>query len=122
MKRIVIIDHFSKAPNEPGNNRFIYLGELLCDYGYDVEIITTTFAHLKKKQRKTNVKLYDDFPLQIYDATRTGISPKCVFEAILQSLHIWKKLVKLSGKHEKTRCDYSGCPVLRCWNSNWELL
>lgn len=62
MKRIVIIDHFSKAPNEPGNNRFIYLGELLCDYGYDVEIITTTFAHLKKKQRKTNVKLYDDLP------------------------------------------------------------
>ena len=48
MKRIVIIDHFSKAPDEPGNNRFIYLGELLCSYGFDVEIITTTFAHLKK--------------------------------------------------------------------------
>ena len=59
MKRIVIIDHFSKAPDEPGNNRFIYLGELLCSYGFDVEIITTTFAHLKKKQRRTDVKLYD---------------------------------------------------------------
>jgi glycosyltransferase involved in cell wall biosynthesis len=62
MKRIVIIDHFSKAPNEPGNNRFIYLGELLCDYGYDVEIITTTFAHLKKKQRKIDAKQYDNLP------------------------------------------------------------
>lgn len=59
MKRIVIIDHFSKTPDEPGNNRFIYLGELLCSYGFDVEIITTTFAHLKKKQRKANAKLYD---------------------------------------------------------------
>ena len=64
MKRIVIIDHFSKAPNEPGNNRFIYLGELLCSYGFDVEIITTTFAHLKKQQRKTDVQLYSDLPYQ----------------------------------------------------------
>lgn len=62
MKRIVIIDHFSKAPDEPGNNRFIYLGELLCSYGFDVEIITTTFAHLKKKQRKVAAKLYDNLP------------------------------------------------------------
>lgn len=62
MKRIVIIDHFSKAPGEPGNNRFVYLGELLCSYGFDVEIITTTFAHLKKKQRKVVAKLYDNLP------------------------------------------------------------
>lgn len=62
MKRIVIIDHFSKAPDEPGNNRFIYLGELLCNHGFDVEIITTTFAHLKKKQRKRDSKLYDSLP------------------------------------------------------------
>lgn len=62
MKRIVIIDHFSKAPDEPGNNRFIYLGELLCSYGFDVEIITTTFAHLKKKQRTIEDTLYDSLP------------------------------------------------------------
>lgn len=64
MKRIVIIDHFSKAPNEPGNNRFIYLAELLCRYGFDVEIITTTFAHLKKQQRKIDAQLYSDLPYQ----------------------------------------------------------
>lgn len=62
MKRIVIIDHFSKAPDEPGNNRFIYLAEMLCSCGYDVEIITTTFAHLKKKQRKVATKLYENLP------------------------------------------------------------
>lgn len=64
MKRIVIIDHFSKAPNEPGNNRFIYLGEMLCRYGFDVEIITTTFAHLKKQHRKSDAQLYSDLPYQ----------------------------------------------------------
>lgn len=64
MKRIVIIDHFSKAPDEPGNNRFIYLAEMLCSYGYDVEIITTTFAHLKKKQRQIEDSLLKGLPYQ----------------------------------------------------------
>lgn len=62
MKRIVIIDHFSKTPDEPGNNRFIYLAEMLCSYGYDVEIITTTFAHLKKKQRQIEDSLLEGLP------------------------------------------------------------
>lgn len=59
MKRVVIIDHFSKAPDEPGNNRFIYLAEMLCASGYDVEVITTTFAHIRKQQRQTTGKQYD---------------------------------------------------------------
>lgn len=51
MKKIVIIDHFSQIPGEPGNNRFIYLADMLCNQGYQVEIITTTFAHKTKTQR-----------------------------------------------------------------------
>lgn len=74
MKRIVIIDHFSKAPDEPGNNRFIYLGELLCSYGFDVEIITTTFAHLKKKQRRVIAKLYDNLPYKYTMLPEPGYS------------------------------------------------
>ena len=62
MKRIVIIDHFSKAPGETGNNRFIYLAELLCSCGFAVEIITTTFAHIAKRQRDTDAKLYGHLP------------------------------------------------------------
>ena len=51
MKKVVIIDHFSKAPNEAGNNRFVYLADMLSDYGYSVEVITTQFSHIAKKQR-----------------------------------------------------------------------
>ena len=62
MKRIVIIDHFCKAPGETGNNRFIYLAELLCSKGLDVEVITTTFAHINKKQREINKLAIDNLP------------------------------------------------------------
>ena len=54
MKKIVIIDHFSQTPDEPGNNRFIYLAELLCRAGYEVEIITTDFSHKAKKTRNVS--------------------------------------------------------------------
>lgn len=64
MKKIVIIDHFNQTPNEPGNNRFIYLAEMLCKYGYRVEIVTTTFAHKTKKQRIVSEGLFDKVPYQ----------------------------------------------------------
>ncbi len=51
---ISIIDHYSQIPGEPGNNRFLYLANLLVDKGHNVEIITTTFAHKTKKQRSIN--------------------------------------------------------------------
>lgn len=62
MKRIVIIDHFCKTPDETGNNRFIYLAELLCSNGFEVEVITTTFAHIKKQQREKNESLLKNLP------------------------------------------------------------
>ncbi|WP_279006564.1 glycosyltransferase family 4 protein [Thomasclavelia cocleata] len=51
MKKILIIDHFSQPPNEPGNNRFIYLAKLLCEKNYEIEIVTTDFSHKNKKTR-----------------------------------------------------------------------
>lgn len=62
MKRIVIVDHFSQTPQEPGNNRFIYLAKMLCSYGYQVEIVTTTFSHKTKQQRNLPKGLFEKLP------------------------------------------------------------
>lgn len=62
MKRVLIIDHFSKTPDETGNNRFVYLAELLCSKGINVEIVTTQFAHLKKQQREIKSELLENLP------------------------------------------------------------
>ena len=45
----MIVDHFSQTPDEAGNNRFLYLAQLLCNRNYRVEIITTDFSHKAKK-------------------------------------------------------------------------
>lgn len=92
MKRIVIIDHFSKTPDEPGNNRFIYLGELLCRYGFDVEIITTTFAHIKKKQRMIEEKFYNNLPYKYTMLPEKGYPRNVCLKRFYSHYLFWKKL------------------------------
>ena len=53
MKKIIIIDHFSQTPDEAGNNRFLYIAELLSKEGYQVEIITSDYSHKNKRKRET---------------------------------------------------------------------
>ena len=50
--KVLIITNYCQTPNEKGNNRFNYIAKLLTDYGHDVEIITSTFSHKRKVQRK----------------------------------------------------------------------
>lgn len=51
-KRIMIIAHFCDYGDENTNNRFNYLANMLASSGYDVELITSSFSHRDKKQRK----------------------------------------------------------------------
>lgn len=62
MKKVVIIDHFSQTPDEPGNNRFLYLAQMLCQKGFRVEIITTDFSHKAKKIRQADPQLLAALP------------------------------------------------------------
>ena len=59
---IAIIDHYNQAPGEKGNNRFIYIAEMLCNRGYDVEIITTNFSHIKKQTRSIPKQAFEGLP------------------------------------------------------------
>ena len=49
---IVIIDHYSQAPGEKANNRFLTIANMLVEKGKEVEIVTTDFAHIPKKHRQ----------------------------------------------------------------------
>lgn len=52
MKDILIIAHFTQAPNEQGNGRFHYIANKLANNPENkVEIVTTGFSHRYKKQR-----------------------------------------------------------------------
>lgn len=50
---ILMITHFTQMPNEKGNGRFHYIAmELIKNQNNKVEIVTSSFSHLTKTQRK----------------------------------------------------------------------
>ena len=48
-----------------GYTRFRFLANLLCEEGFDVTLITTTFQHWEKKQRDTSRACYATHPFDI---------------------------------------------------------
>ncbi|MBX0357723.1 glycosyltransferase family 4 protein [Halobacillus sp. Nhm2S1] len=52
MKDILIIAHFTQVPGELGNGRFHYIAEKIDKINSRVEVVTTSFSHRTKSQRK----------------------------------------------------------------------
>lgn len=52
MKDILIIAHYTQAPGEAGNNRFSYIANKLCEEQVNIEVVTSSFSHNTKCQRK----------------------------------------------------------------------
>ena len=53
---ILIIAHFTNLPSENGNDRFSYLANLMANRASEdeVEVVTSSFSHMKKCQRVAN--------------------------------------------------------------------
>jgi len=56
-KDILIISHFVDFPWEKGNDRFVYVAQMLAGQGQRVEIVTSDFIHNQKRHRRRG-----DFP------------------------------------------------------------
>lgn len=51
-KRVMIVAHFCDYGSEKSNNRFNYLADCLARSGMEVELLTSSFSHRDKAQRK----------------------------------------------------------------------
>ena len=68
-KKVLIIANFMRLPWEGGNSRFPYITKLLNREKTNVEIITTSFSHSEKEQRRvTEVnKNSSDYKITLLD-------------------------------------------------------
>ena len=112
MKRIVIVDHFSQTPDEVGNNRFLYLAELLCQKGYAVEIITTDFSHKAKKTRQTDPKLLEALPYQFTMLPEPGYPKNVCLQRFYSHYVFGKNLKKYMEQMDKPDVVYVATPSL----------
>lgn len=112
MKRIVIVDHFSQTPDEPGNNRFVYLAQLLCDRGYSVEIITTEFSHKAKKTRQIDLNLLEKLPYQFTMLPEPGYPKNVCLKRFYSHYFFGRQLKKYLQNMPKADLVYVAVPSL----------
>lgn len=55
MPRVAITAPYVVLPGETGSSRFTYLADLLVDAGMEVELITSSFHHMTKKHRQSDI-------------------------------------------------------------------
>ncbi len=112
MKRIVIVDHFSQTPDEVGNNRFLYLAQLLCDRGHKVEIITTNFSHKAKKTRQTQPELIENLPYKYTMLPEPGYPKNVCLKRFSSHRSFGKQVKKHMASMEKPDLVYAATPSL----------
>lgn len=112
MKHIMIVDHFSQTPDEPGNNRFIYLAKMLCSNGFSVEIITTNFSHKNKKTRTINKKELLRLPYKFQMLSEPGYSKNVSLKRFYSHYIFGKNLKKYLYASKKPDLVYIAVPSL----------
>ncbi len=112
MKRIVIVDHFSQTPDEVGNNRFLYLAQLLCNRNYRVEIITTDFSHKAKKTRQTDSEILKRLDYGYTMLPEPGYPKNVCLTRFYSHYSFGKQLAKYMKTMEKPDLVYAATPSL----------
>lgn len=109
---IVIIADFCSAFDHKGNNRFIYLSDLLIKRGHDVEIITSDFYHGTKTKFEPIISEYDGAKVTMLEEKPY---PKNVCIKRFVSHYLWgKKVYKyLKSREKKPDIVYCAIPTLK---------
>lgn len=103
---ILIVAHFAELPQENDNCRFSYLAKLLLSKGHSVEIVCSSFSHIKKQQRNDNI---DELFTLIYEP---GYKRNVSIKRILSHKKMAENLRQYLRKREKPDVIYCAVPSL----------
>lgn len=107
MKRdVLIVAHFSGDLDDNTNNRFNYLSRLFVESGYNVELVTSSFSHKQKIQRK----ITNNFEYKVDFIFEPGYS-KNVSLKRLYSHRVMAKNLRKDLRSRKKKPDLIYCAV-----------
>lgn len=100
-KDILILANYGPTPGTKSNDRIITLLDLLITEGYNVELVSTSFQHSKKEQKKIDDKVLEDLPYKYTMVYEPGY-PKNVSLKRFYSHHVAaKNLTKYLNNRKK---------------------
>ena len=93
MKKILFIWNYFYLESEKGESRFAYLANLLVEKGYELEVVTSSFYHMKKVHRHIPKKELDSLPYKLTFIDEPGYKKNISFKR-LRSIKIFNKGVE----------------------------
>lgn len=114
-KKIAVIASAMALPGEKGYTRFPYLANLMCEYGYAVDIYTSTFNHWEKAQR--DLKIIEltkkKVPYNIFLVQESGYKKNVDINRVISHHELSKNIVPIleqENKKQKYDLIYCGIP------------
>ncbi len=108
MRRIAIITMGVKLNNENGYTRFRFLSEFLTQKGYKVDLITTSFQHWAKEQRKINSVLKEKYSFRLRFIKEPGykknIDIKRIWSHSIAAKNL-KSMLETDGEYDLIYCE-----------------
>lgn len=109
-KKILFIWNYFYLESEKGDSRFSYLARLLVNKGYDLEIITSNFYHMKKVFRDIKEEELSSLPYKVTFVKELGYKKNISFRRII-SINKFNKSVKQYLKSLEYKPDLVYVPV-----------
>ena len=112
MQDILIIAHFTQVPGEVGNGRFHYIAEKINKENASVEIVTTSFSHRIKKQRKVTDDQLNSISYKITMLEEPGYHKNVSLKRFYSHYRMGKRLREYLEERKKPDVIYCSVPSL----------
>ncbi len=104
-----MIAHFCSDFDGKGNNRFNYIADLISQFEYDVELVTTDFSHDTKKRRG---EIFDQYDYKITMLYEPGYSKNVSLKRFYSHYVMGRNLKKYFKTRKKPDIIYCAVPSL----------
>lgn len=112
MLDILIIAHFTQIPGETGNGRFHYIAEKIDKKNVTVEIVTTSFSHRTKCQRKVTKEQINNLCYKLTMLYEPGYRKNVSFKRFYSHYIMGKSFKKYLKNRKKPDIIYCAVPSL----------
>ena len=111
-KDILFILHYTQTPGEKGNGRFHYLAEKVDKKIADVEVVTTSFSHSKKKQKELPNEYTENSNYEFTMLYEPGYNKNVSIKRLFSHYVLGRNLKKYLKKRKKPDLIYCSIPSL----------
>lgn len=112
MKDVLIISHFVDFPWESGNDRFLYIADILASQGAEVEVVTSDFMHIQKKHREPEDALTEKLNFKITLLHEIGYKKNVCLKRLKSHKQLGIMLCEYLKRRKKPDVIYCAVPSL----------